>query len=181
MGHQYYCIMYVYYVRRYQPGSLNFSAEKKPVELQTLTDKKNVSEMGKQPYNETFSPRHLLLPSSESPTETSGLIVYVTTAVTCKISFTDKLSFSIQQLFFQINHFPVKFFNSLQGILTLTLSFVTQGSQGPQNIRLFHRNCKRGFKIQLKTSDMITTKYKYIVLTKQQESNLSRHFWTRSK
>ncbi|XP_026773977.2 cationic amino acid transporter 3 [Pangasianodon hypophthalmus] len=70
-------------VLRYQPDSLNSSAEKKSVELQTLTERENMSELEKKPLNEMFSPRHLLLPSSESPTKTSGLIVYVTTAVTC--------------------------------------------------------------------------------------------------
>lgn len=83
-----------YYIHRYQPGSLNYRADKKTVELQTLTERENMSELEKKPLNESFSPRHLLLPSSESPTKTSGLIVYVTTAITCKRSFTDKLCLS---------------------------------------------------------------------------------------
>ncbi|KAG7329213.1 hypothetical protein KOW79_007387 [Hemibagrus wyckioides] len=70
-------------ILRYQPCSLTYSTDKNQMELQTLTEKENVTEQEKKPLNETFSFRHLLLPSSESPTKTSGLIVYVTTAVTC--------------------------------------------------------------------------------------------------
>ncbi|KAK3535186.1 hypothetical protein QTP70_004741 [Hemibagrus guttatus] len=70
-------------ILRYQPGSLNYSTDKNQTELQTLTEKENVTEQEKKPLNETFSLRQLLLPSSESPNKTSGLIVYVTTAVTC--------------------------------------------------------------------------------------------------
>ncbi|XP_060741122.1 cationic amino acid transporter 3 [Tachysurus vachellii] len=70
-------------ILRYQPYSLNSSTDIKPVELQTLTEREYVTELEKKPHNETFSLRHLLLPGSESPTKTSGLIVYVTTAVTC--------------------------------------------------------------------------------------------------
>ncbi|XP_053486752.1 cationic amino acid transporter 3 isoform X1 [Ictalurus furcatus] len=70
-------------ILRYQPGSLNSSAEKKKVELHTLTERENMKNLEKKLLDETFSPRHLLLPSSESPTKISGLIVYVTTAVVC--------------------------------------------------------------------------------------------------
>lgn len=86
----YIILIYVYFtfMYRYQPGSLNYSTDKNQMELQTLTEKENVTEQEKKPLNETFSIRHLLLPSSESPTKTSGLIVYVTTSVTCKKSFT---------------------------------------------------------------------------------------------
>ncbi|KAF7707347.1 cationic amino acid transporter 3 [Silurus meridionalis] len=70
-------------ILRYQPGSLNSSAEKKPIVLQTLIEKEKISTLKKEPVNETFSPRHLLLPNSDSPTKISGLIVYVTTAITC--------------------------------------------------------------------------------------------------
>lgn len=70
-------------ILRYQPGSLNSSAEKKKVELLTLTEMENMKNLEKKLVDETFSPRHLLLPSSESPTKISGLIVYVTTAVVC--------------------------------------------------------------------------------------------------
>ncbi|XP_060783824.1 cationic amino acid transporter 3 [Neoarius graeffei] len=70
-------------ILRYQPGSLDSSTDKRPVELQTLTERENMSKLEKKPLNESFSPRHLLLPSSELPTKTSGLIVYVTTAITC--------------------------------------------------------------------------------------------------
>ncbi|KAF4091349.1 hypothetical protein AMELA_G00035920 [Ameiurus melas] len=70
-------------ILRYQPGSLNSSAEKKQVELHTLTEKENMNNLEKKLLDETFSFRHLLLPSSESPTKTSGLIVYITTAVIC--------------------------------------------------------------------------------------------------
>lgn len=100
MGHHYYCMIYVYHcICRYQPGSLNSSAEKKKVELLTLTEMENMKNLEKKLVDETFSPRHLLLPSSESPTKISGLIVYVTTAVVCKSSFTDKLCLSVTNTF----------------------------------------------------------------------------------
>ncbi|XP_062856503.1 cationic amino acid transporter 3 [Trichomycterus rosablanca] len=70
-------------ILRYQPGSLSFSSEKKAVEQKMLTDKESKDEMEKKPVKEVFSLRLLLQPSSESPTKTSGLIVYVTTAITC--------------------------------------------------------------------------------------------------
>lgn len=80
-------MIYIYhYVRRYQPGSLN--SRKMSIELQTPTKMKNMDEQEKK----KFSLRDLLLPGSESPTETSGLIVYITSALTCKCSFTNKLS-----------------------------------------------------------------------------------------
>ncbi|XP_072519117.1 cationic amino acid transporter 3 [Salminus brasiliensis] len=84
-------------ILRYQPGSLSSSADKKMVELERLTNKDAMTdgdsgdehgqELEKMPLQGTFSPRLLLLPSSQSPTKTSGLIVYATTAVTC-IFFT---------------------------------------------------------------------------------------------
>lgn len=48
-------------------------------------------ELENRPVKETFTLRHLLLPGSESPTKTSGLIVYITSALTCKSFFTDNL------------------------------------------------------------------------------------------
>ncbi|XP_036425049.1 cationic amino acid transporter 3 [Colossoma macropomum] len=74
-------------ILRYQPGSLSSSADKM-VELERLTDKDIMTDGDSrdehgQALEGTFSPRLLLLPSSQSPTKTSGLIVYATTAVTC--------------------------------------------------------------------------------------------------
>lgn len=128
MGHHYVYMIYGYRdVCRYQPGSLNSS--EKPVELQTLTEGEYVCELEKKPVNETFSLKHLLLPGSESPTKISGLIVYITTAVTCKSPFTDKLCLSAAQtlcVYYQLEKFLIFL---LWGGLTLTLRFVTQGSQ----------------------------------------------------
>ncbi|KAI4897282.1 hypothetical protein NFI96_024644 [Prochilodus magdalenae] len=80
-------------ILRYQPGSLSSSTDKNMVELERLTDKdpmtdgdsgdENGQALEKKPLRSTFSPQLLLLPSSPSPTKTSGLIVYATTAITC--------------------------------------------------------------------------------------------------
>ncbi|XP_053361577.1 cationic amino acid transporter 3 [Clarias gariepinus] len=70
-------------ILRYQPGSLNSSADKNSTELLTLAERENQSEVETTPLDETFSPKLLVLPSSKSPTRTSGLIVYITTAITC--------------------------------------------------------------------------------------------------
>lgn len=81
--------------RRYQPGALTSSSqEEKLVEL-VEGEKVAVSggddsgdeyglEMEDTPLSETFSARLLFCPSGKVPTEVSGTIVYVTTAVICK-------------------------------------------------------------------------------------------------
>lgn len=80
-------------ILRYQPGSLSSSADSKMTEMERLTGKDTMAdgdsgdvhgeELEKTPLQGSFSPRLLLLPSSQSPTKISGLIVYATTAVTC--------------------------------------------------------------------------------------------------
>ncbi|KAG9272635.1 cationic amino acid transporter 3-like [Astyanax mexicanus] len=80
-------------ILRYQPGSLSSSADSKMTEMERLTGKDTMAdgdsgdehggELEKTPLQGSFSPRLLLLPSSQSPTKISGLIVYATTAVAC--------------------------------------------------------------------------------------------------
>uniref|UniRef100_W5KLR7 Solute carrier family 7 member 3 n=1 Tax=Astyanax mexicanus TaxID=7994 RepID=W5KLR7_ASTMX len=80
-------------ILRYQPGSISSSADSKMTEMERLTGKDTMAdgdsgdehggELEKTPLQGTFSPRLLLLPSSQSPTKISGLIVYATTAVAC--------------------------------------------------------------------------------------------------
>ncbi|XP_066505468.1 cationic amino acid transporter 3 [Hoplias malabaricus] len=75
-------------ILRYQPGSLISSADKMELEKlptrDTMVDQDSGDEHRQGP-KETFLPRHLLLPSSRSPTKISGLIVYATTAITCLV------------------------------------------------------------------------------------------------
>lgn len=78
-------------VLRYQPGSLSSSS--KMTEMECLTGKDTMAEgdsgdehgeeLEKMPLQGSFSPKLLLLPSSQSPTRISGLIVYATTAFAC--------------------------------------------------------------------------------------------------
>ncbi|XP_007258708.3 cationic amino acid transporter 3 [Astyanax mexicanus] len=80
-------------ILRYQPGSISSSADSKMTEMERLTGKDTMAdgdsgdehggELEKTPLQGSFSPRLLLLPSSQSPTKISGLIVYATTAVAC--------------------------------------------------------------------------------------------------
>lgn len=80
-------------ILRYQPGSLSSSTDRKMMELESLTGKDTMAdvdsgdehgqELEKMPLQGSFSPRLLLLPSCQSPTKISGLIVYATTAVAC--------------------------------------------------------------------------------------------------
>lgn len=80
--------------RRYQPGTLNASSQtEKLVEL-VEGEKVAVSggdsgdeysvETEDRPLQEAFSLKLLFSPSGKNPTQTSGTIVYVTTAVICK-------------------------------------------------------------------------------------------------
>lgn len=80
--------------RRYQPGTLSSSSQtEKLVEL-VEGEKVAVSggdsgdeygvEMEERPLRETFSVKLLFCPSGKNPTDTSGTIVYITTAVICK-------------------------------------------------------------------------------------------------
>uniref|UniRef100_A0AAY5F6M3 Cationic amino acid transporter C-terminal domain-containing protein n=1 Tax=Electrophorus electricus TaxID=8005 RepID=A0AAY5F6M3_ELEEL len=67
-------------VLRYQPGSLSTSTgsnhgEEHQNKLLNGTDTGLVS----------FTPKILLLPSTQTPTKTSGLVVYATTAITCAL------------------------------------------------------------------------------------------------
>lgn len=83
-------------LNRYQPGNLNSSSQtEKLVEL-VEGEKVAVSggdsgdeygmEMEDRPLQETFTAKLLFCPSGKIPTKTSGMIVYVTTAVICKCS-----------------------------------------------------------------------------------------------
>uniref|UniRef100_A0A3B3TYC9 Solute carrier family 7 member 3a n=1 Tax=Poecilia latipinna TaxID=48699 RepID=A0A3B3TYC9_9TELE len=80
-------------ILRYQPGNLNSSSQtEKLVEL-VEGEKVAVSggdsgdeygmEMEDRPLHETFTAKLLFCPSGKIPTKTSGMIVYVTTAVIC--------------------------------------------------------------------------------------------------
>lgn len=82
------------FLRRYQPGNLNSSSQtEKLVEL-VEGEKVAVSgrdsgdeysaEMEDGPLQEAFSVKLLFFPSGKNPTQTSGTIVYVTTAIICK-------------------------------------------------------------------------------------------------
>lgn len=79
---------------RYQPGTLNSSSQtEKLVEL-VEGEKVAVSggdsgdeygmEMEETPLRETFTAKLLFCPSGKIPTQTSGNIVYATTAIICK-------------------------------------------------------------------------------------------------
>nr|XP_046266240.1 cationic amino acid transporter 3a [Scatophagus argus]XP_046266241.1 cationic amino acid transporter 3a [Scatophagus argus] len=74
-------------ILRYQPGALNSSSQtEKLVELvegETVAASGGDSgdEMDDRPSREAFSAKLLFCPSRKSPTQTSGTIVYVTTAV----------------------------------------------------------------------------------------------------
>lgn len=80
---------------RYQPGTLNSSSQmEKLVEL--VGDEKVAvsgadsgdeysTEMEDRPLRETFTPKLLFCPSRKTPTQTSGTIVYATTAIICKL------------------------------------------------------------------------------------------------
>lgn len=80
--------------RRYQPSTLNSTSQtEKLVEL-VEGEKVAVSggdsgdeygvEMEDRPLQEAFSLKLLFSPSGKNPTQTSGTIVYATTAVICK-------------------------------------------------------------------------------------------------
>lgn len=82
------------HTHRYQPGTLNSSSQtEKLVEL-VAGEKVAVNgrdsgdeygtEMEEMPLRETFTAKLLLFPSRKIPTQTSGNIVYATTAVICK-------------------------------------------------------------------------------------------------
>ncbi|XP_046899237.1 cationic amino acid transporter 3-like [Hypomesus transpacificus] len=73
-------------ILRYQPGSLNSSSQtEKLVELvggeKVAAGGDSGDEYEDQPVRESFSPRLLFFPSGNTPTQTSGTIVYATTAV----------------------------------------------------------------------------------------------------
>ncbi|KAI1898199.1 hypothetical protein AGOR_G00069890 [Albula goreensis] len=80
-------------ILRYQPGSLsatNHSAKLEELagtgaEKVAMTEGDSGDEYGPEletrPLKERFSPRLLLIPNCDSPTKTSGIIVYVTTAI----------------------------------------------------------------------------------------------------
>lgn len=75
------------YVVRYQPGTLNSSSQ-----MEKLMDVERIDsgdeygmEMDEKPLRETFTPKLLFSPSGKIPTEISGNIVYVTTAVICTL------------------------------------------------------------------------------------------------
>ncbi|KAF6720204.1 Cationic amino acid transporter 3 [Oryzias melastigma] len=70
-------------ILRYQPGTLNSSSQ-----MEKLMDVERIDsgdeygmEMDEKPLRETFTPKLLFSPSGKIPTEISGNIVYVTTAV----------------------------------------------------------------------------------------------------
>ncbi|KAG9340964.1 hypothetical protein JZ751_020157, partial [Albula glossodonta] len=77
----------------YQPGSLNSTNHSAKLEELAGTGAEKVAmtegdsgdeygpELETRPLKERFSPRLLLVPNCDSPTKTSGIIVYVTTAI----------------------------------------------------------------------------------------------------
>uniref|UniRef100_A0AAQ5Z7J9 Cationic amino acid transporter C-terminal domain-containing protein n=1 Tax=Amphiprion ocellaris TaxID=80972 RepID=A0AAQ5Z7J9_AMPOC len=82
-------------ILRYQPGTLNSSSQmEKLVEL-VEGEKVAVSggdsgdeygmETDERPLRETFTAKLLFCPSGKTPTQTSGNIVYATTAIICKL------------------------------------------------------------------------------------------------
>ncbi len=81
------------YVSRYQPGNLSSSSQTE--KLVELVGGEKVAVCGdsgdeygidldENPRKEKFSPKLLLVPSKDLPTEMSGTIVYGTTAIICK-------------------------------------------------------------------------------------------------
>ncbi|XP_048885617.1 cationic amino acid transporter 3 [Brienomyrus brachyistius] len=74
-------------ILRYQPGSLGAHRPSEKPEVLTerapMTPGDSSDELETLPVKERFSLRLLLEPDSESPTKTSGLIVYVATAAIC--------------------------------------------------------------------------------------------------
>lgn len=81
------------YVSRYQPGNLGSSSQtEKLVELVGGEKVAVCGDSGDEygidlddnPRKDKFSPKLLLVPSKDSPTEMSGTIVYGTTAIICK-------------------------------------------------------------------------------------------------
>lgn len=79
---------------RYQPGTLSSSSQSEKLVELVEGEKVAVSggdsgdeyavELEDGPLRETFSAKLLFCPSGKNPTEMSGTIVYVTTAVICK-------------------------------------------------------------------------------------------------
>lgn len=68
---------------RYQPGSLGAHRPSEKPEA-PMTPGDSSDELDTLPAKERFSLRLLLEPDSETPTKTSGLIVYVATAAVCE-------------------------------------------------------------------------------------------------
>lgn len=78
---------------RYQPGTLNSSSQTEKLVEMVEGEKVAVGggdgcdEMDNEPLEEKFTFKLLFSPSRNSPTQTSGTIVYVTTAIICKCSW----------------------------------------------------------------------------------------------
>lgn len=81
-------------LRRYQPGTLSSSSQTE--KLVELVEGEKVAvnaedsgddygtEMEDRPLRETFTAKLLFCPNGKVPTQTSGNIVYITTAIICK-------------------------------------------------------------------------------------------------
>lgn len=82
------------HVHRYQPGTLTSSSQSEKLVELVEGEKVAVSggdsgdeyavEVEDRPLREKFSAKLLFSPSGKIPTEISGTIVYVTTAIICK-------------------------------------------------------------------------------------------------
>uniref|UniRef100_A0A8C8DZL0 Solute carrier family 7 member 3a n=1 Tax=Oryzias sinensis TaxID=183150 RepID=A0A8C8DZL0_9TELE len=74
-------------ILRYQPGTLNSSSQtEKLMDVERIESGDEYGmEMDDKPLRETFTAKLLFNPSGKIPTEISGTIVYITTAVICKL------------------------------------------------------------------------------------------------
>lgn len=82
---------------RYQPGNLNSSSQTEKLVEMVAGEKVAVNggdssdeygpETEDRPLQEAFTAKLLFSPSGKNPTQTSGTIVYITTAIICKFAF----------------------------------------------------------------------------------------------